>query len=147
MSLRTMRVQGQMEQGFAVTMQCGSHTLVMDQPKTAAGTDAGPTPLDMILAALAGCFGTIGRFLAHQRKIDLRGMRFDIEADYDPDGLLGRNPDVRPGFQDIRLLVDIDADLTLDEKQAFLQEVEGRCPLADNLLHGAQLHSRLVDSQ
>src|SRR5690554_3797347 len=130
MSLRTMRVQGQMEQGFAVTMQCGSHTLVMDQPRAAAGTDAGPTPLDVVLAALGGCFGTIGRFLAHQRKIDLRGMRFDIEADYDPDGLLGRNLDVRPGFQDIRLLVDIDADLTLDEKQAFLQEVEGRCPLA-----------------
>lgn len=145
MSLRTMRVQGQMEQGFAVTMQCGSHTLVMDQPRAAAGTDAGPTPLDVVLAALGGCFGTIGRFLAHQRKIDLRGMRFDIEADYDPDGLLGRNLDVRPGFQAIRLLVDIDADLTTEQKQEFLQEVERRCPLADNLLHGTQLHTQLAD--
>ena len=145
MSLRTMRVQGQMEQGFAVTMQCGSHTLVMDQPRAAAGTDAGPTPLDVVLAALGGCFGTIGRFLAHQRKIDLRGMRFDIEADYDPDGLLGRNLDVRPGFQAIRLLVDIDAGLTTEQKQEFLQEVERRCPLADNLLHGTQLHTQLAD--
>ncbi len=145
MSMRTMRVQGEMKQGFAVTMQCGSHSLVMDQPRAAAGTDAGPTPLDVVLAALGGCFGTIGRFLAHQRKIDLRGMRFDIEADYDPDGLLGRNPDVRPGFQAIRLLVDIDADLTVEQKQEFLQEVERRCPLADNLLHGAQVHSRLAE--
>jgi uncharacterized OsmC-like protein len=140
-----MRVQGQMEQGFAVTMQCGSHTLVMDQPRAAAGTDAGPTPLDVVLAALGGCFGTIGRFLAHQRKIELRGMRFDIEADYDPDGLLGRNLDVRPGFQAIRLGVDIDADLTTEQKQEFLQEVERRCPLADNLLHGVQLHTQLAD--
>ncbi|MFA5677069.1 MAG: OsmC family protein [Pseudomonas sp.] len=145
MSLRTMRVQGQMEQGFAVTMQCGSHTLVMDQPRAAAGTDAGPTPLDVVLAALGGCFGTIGRFLAHQRKIELRGMRFDIEADYDPNGLLGRNLDVRPGFQAIRLGVDIDADLTTEQKQEFLQEVERRCPLADNLLHGVQLHTQLAD--
>lgn len=145
MSLKTIRVQGQMEQGFAVTMQCGSHTLVMDQPRAAAGTDAGPTPLDVVLAALGGCFGTIGRFLAHQRKIELRGMRFDIEADYDPDGLLGRNLDVRPGFQAIRLRVDIDADLTTEQKQEFLQEVERRCPLADNLLHGAQLHTQLAD--
>jgi len=140
-----MRVQGQMEQGFAVTMQCGSHTLVMDQPRAAAGTDAGPTPLDVVLAALGGCFGTIGRFLAHQRKIELRGMRFDIEADYDPNGLLGRNLDVRPGFQAIRLGVDIDADLTTEQKQEFLQEVERRCPLADNLLHGVQLHTQLAD--
>src|SRR5690606_13451728 len=76
---------------------------------------------------LGGCFGTIGRFVAHQRRIELRGMRFEIEADYDPDGLLGRNPEVRPGFQEIRMRVDIDADLTEAQKQEFLEEVERRC--------------------
>jgi hypothetical protein len=42
------------------------------------------------------------------------------------------------------LRVGIDAELSLEEKQAFLAEVERRCPLADNLLHGAQLHSELL---
>lgn len=146
MALRSMRVQGEMGHGFAVTVDCGGHQVVMDQPKTAAGTDAGPTPLDMVLSALGGCFGTIARFLAHQRRIELRGMRFEIEADYDPDGLLGRNPEVRPGFQEIRMRVDIDADLTEAQKQEFLEEVERRCPLADNLLYGTRLRSQLVDS-
>lgn len=145
MGIKSIRVKGQMAQGFAVSMQCGNHQLVMDQPRGAAGTDAGPTPLELILAALGGCFGTIGRFLAHQRKIELRGMRFDIEADYDPDGLLGRNPDVRPGFRGIRMWVDIDADLTAEQKRAFLQEVERRCPLADNLLHGVELQARVAE--
>lgn len=146
MSLKTIEVQGRLGEGFAVEVECGAHHVVMDQPRSAFGNDAGPTPLEMILAALAGCFGTIGRFLAHQRKIELRGMRFEIEADYDPDGLLGRNPEVRPGFQEIRMRVDIDADLTEAQKQEFLEEVERRCPLADNLLHGARLRSQLVDS-
>src|SRR5690606_40777697 len=66
-----------------------------------------PTPLEAILAAVAGCFGTIGRFIAHQQKIELRGMQFEIEADYDPAGLLGRDPSVRPGFQELRVKVDI----------------------------------------
>ncbi len=144
MALRSMRVQGEMGHGFAVTVDCGGHQVVMDQPKTAAGTDAGPTPLDMVLSALGGCFGTIARFLAHQRRIELRGMRFEIEADYDPDGLLGRNPDVRPGFQRICLRAELDADLSTEEKREFLAEVERRCPLADNLLHGASLHSELL---
>lgn len=146
MALRTMQVAGRLDQGFAISVQCGQHQVLMDQPRTAAGTDTGPTPLDMVLAALGGCFGTIGRFVAHQRRIELRGMRFEIEADYDPDGLLGRNPEVRPGFQEIRMRVDIDADLTEAQKQEFLEEVERRCPLADNLLHGTRLRSQLVGS-
>lgn len=146
MGLKTIRVQGQLKAGFAIEVNCGTHKLVMDQPRTAFGQDSGPTPLEAILAALAGCFGTIGRFLAHQQHIELRGMQFAIEADYDPDGLLGRRTDVRPGFQTLRLAVTIDADLDAAGKRAFLAEVERRCPLADNLLHGTTLQSVLVDA-
>jgi hypothetical protein len=70
----------------------------------------------------------------------------EIQADYDPAGLLGRDLSVRPGFQALRVLVEIDADPS-EEKQAFLQEVERRCPLADNLTHGTQLYSQLVDRE
>lgn len=144
MALKTIKADGEMGAGFAISVNCGQHQIVMDQPKHAAGQDNGPTPLELILAAVAGCFGTIGRFIAHQRKIELRGMRFALEADYDPDGLLGRNPDVRPGFQALRVMVEIDADLSTAEKQAFLEEVERRCPLADNLSHGTQILSTLM---
>lgn len=144
MALKTITAHGQMKAGMSVEIECGNHRLVMDQPKNAAGQDLGPTPLEVILAAIAGCFGTIGRFIAHQQKIELRGMRFEIEADYDPAGLLGRDPEVRPGFQALRVTVDIDADLSQEEKQALLKQIETRCPLADNLMHGTQLISRLA---
>jgi len=144
MSVKTISAQGTLGADFSVQVNCSNHRIIMDQPVHAAGQDLGPTPLELILAAVAGCFGTIGRILAHQRKINLRGMRFDLQADYDPAGLLGRAPAVRTGFQALRVLVEIDADLSAEEKQAFLAEVERRCPLADNLTHGTQLHSQLV---
>ncbi|CAM5551373.1 hypothetical protein SSTU70S_07100 [Stutzerimonas stutzeri] len=98
-------------------------------------------------AAVAGCFGAIGRFVAHQQKIELRGMRFELEADDDPAGLLGRDPDVRPGFfQELRVKVDIDADLSRAEKQALLELIERRCPVADNLAHGTRLVSQLLEA-
>ncbi len=147
MALKSIRAQGQMAEGFAIEVQCGNHRLVMDQPKNAAGQDLGPTPLEAILAAVAGCFGTIGRFIAHQQKFELRAMRFELEADYDPNGLLGRDPNVRAGFQELRIDVEIDADLDSEQKQAFLELIEQRCPLADNLTHGTRLISRLVDHQ
>ncbi|VXC26247.1 Uncharacterized OsmC-related protein (fragment) [Pseudomonas sp. 8AS] len=52
--------------------------------------------------------------------------------------------DVRPGFQALRVKVEIDADLDPEQKQALLEEIERCCPLADNLLNGTQLHSRLA---
>ncbi|MGE6527894.1 OsmC family protein [Pseudomonas sp. NPDC077382] len=142
--MKTISVQGSMGNGFAIEVDCGNHRVLIDQPRAAFGTDTGPSPLELVLAALAGCFGTIGRSLAHQRKVELRGMRFEVEADYDPAGLLGRNTSVRPGFEEVRLRVEIDADMTLEQKQEFLAEVERRCPLADNLLHGTRLHSALA---
>lgn len=143
MTLKTVRVSGSLDHAFTVSIEAGNHLIRMDQPKTAAGQDLGPTPLQMILAAVAGCFGTIGRFIAHQRKFELRGMHFEIEGDYDPDGLLGRRDDVRPGFQAVRVKVDLDADLSREEKEAVLAEIERRCPLADNLIHGTRLESSL----
>ncbi len=144
MAMKTISARGQMQAGMSIEVECGHHRLVMDQAKHAAGQDLGPTPLEAILAAVAGCFGTIGRFVAHQQKIDLRGMRFELEADYDPAGLLGRDPDVRPGFQELRVKVDIDADLSRAEKQALLELIERRCPVADNLAHGTRLVSQLL---
>lgn len=144
MALKTLRVSGNLDHAFTVSVSAGNHVIRMDQPQNAAGLDLGPTPLELILAAVAGCFGTIGRFIAHQRKFELRGMRFEIEADYDPDGLLGRRDDVRPGFQALRVRVQMDCDLSREEQQAVLREIERRCPLADNLLHGTDLLTTLA---
>jgi uncharacterized OsmC-like protein len=144
MTIKTISAHGHMQAGMSIEVQCGDYRVVMDQPTHAGGQGLGPTPLDIVLAAVAGCFGTLGRYIAHQQKIELRGMRFEIEADYDPDGLLGRRDDVRPGFQALRVKVEIDADLDREQKQALLDEIERRCPLADNLLNGTQLLSSLV---
>lgn len=143
MALKTLHAQGGMGGDMCIRITSGEREIIMDQPKGAGGSGLGPTPLELILAAVAGCFGTIGRFIAHQQRFELRGMQFAIEGDYDPDGLLGRNPQVRPGFQALRIQVSIDADLDQAGKQALLKEIEQRCPLADNLLHGTQLVSSL----
>ena len=144
MTLKTISASARMDSGMDVHVQCGGFEVVMDQPKNAGGKGLGPTPLEVILGTVAGCFGTIGRYIAHQQKIELRGMQFEMEADYDPDGLLGRNRDVRSGFQALRVTVSIDADLQPEQKQAFLELIEERCPLADNLVNGTRLISRLA---
>lgn len=59
MAMKTISARGQMNAGMAIEVECGNHRLIMDQPRNAAGQDLGPTPLEAITAAVAGCFGTI----------------------------------------------------------------------------------------
>jgi uncharacterized OsmC-like protein len=41
--------------GFAQKIQIGSHGLTADEPVPAGGTDTGPSPYDLLLAALGSC--------------------------------------------------------------------------------------------
>ena len=44
----------------------------------------------------------------------------------------------------MRIKVDIDAVLDRAGKQALLEQIEQRCPVADNLTHGTRLVSVLL---
>lgn len=144
MSLKTLRATGHMGAGMTIEIMCGEHKVYMDQPKNAGGADLGPAPPELILAAYAGCVGSLGRIMAHQEKINLRGMRFEVEADYNPARLLGRESTDRTGFQEVRLKVEIDADLDDAAKQDFLERIEARCPILDNLANETPVISELM---
>lgn len=140
--LKTITVNASMADGFAIRGEIDGHTVLIDQPLAAKGSGTGPTPLQMLLFAIGGCIGTIGRIAAFQQKINLRGMQVKVEGDYNPAGLLGKPTDDRVGFTEIRISAVIDADLTDEQKLQFLDEVCQRCPLHDNLNHtSAVVHS------
>jgi uncharacterized OsmC-like protein len=103
------------------------------------GTDAGPTPLDYLLVSLGACIGTISRIVAMQKKITLRGMNVTVEGDINTDGLLGKSSDDPVGFKEIRVIADLDADMSAEEKEAFLHEVDARCPVSFNLLNSTSV--------
>lgn len=144
MAMKTLRATGHMGAGMTIEIMCGEHKVYMDQPKNAGGADLGPAPPELILAAYAGCVGSIGRIIAFQEKITLRGMSFVVEADYDTDRILGRETTARTGFQEVRLQVEIDADLDEQAKQDFLQRIEERCPIFDNLVNETKVVTTLV---
>ena len=60
----------------------------------------------------------------------------ELEGDYDPDFLFARTQEGRAGFSEIRAVVHIDADMTDEEKQAFFEKIDCRCPISDNLENG-----------
>jgi len=133
MPVKKIQVEVIQGPGFKTECRAGKHRVIIDQPANAGGTDEGATPLDVQLMALGGCIAAIGRIVAMQRHLNVRGIKVLLEGELDTDGLLGKPSDKRAGFGAVTARVKIDSDLALEEQQKFLHEIEKRCPVSDNL--------------
>jgi putative redox protein len=131
--MKTISVEAKLDEKFKIEVKAGEHLMVVDQPKAGGGTDAGATPLEYLFASLAGCIGTVARIVAMQKRIPLNGMNMKVEGAFDLETLLGKSKENRAGFAGIKVMLHIDADMTKQEKEDFIQEVERRCPVSDNI--------------
>ena len=132
---KTVKADATLIEDFKIELHAGNHTLYIDQPPAMGGTDAGPNPLEFNLFSLVGCCVTIGNIVAKQKHLNIRKLSAHAEGDLNSEVFMGKNRDDRAGFQTIRVVLDIDADMTEEEKEAFAQEVSARCPVAENIVH------------
>ena len=129
-----MRVHGESASATRLNLTSGKFKLVIDEPESMGGTDAGPTPVQVLLMALAGCLNVTGHFVAQQQGIKLQGMKIVLEGNLNPAAFMGMSDAERAGFQGIHVTITADApDATDAELQAWIAETERRCPVTDNI--------------
>jgi uncharacterized OsmC-like protein len=132
-TVKQVRVEAVLGPKFKIESRIREHTLYVDQPANGGGENAGPTPLEYLHLALAGCIATIGRIVARQKRIELRGMTVRVEGELDVEVLMGKPSEARAGFGGLKVVATIDADISREEKEAFLREVDRRCPVSENI--------------
>ena len=133
MTTKTVSVDAIQVDGFKIETKSRHHIAIVDQPVAGGGTDSGPTPLEYLFLSLASCIVTIGHIIAKQRRLPVRKIEVHVEGELDTDVLMGKTTEVRAGFSAIRVHTKIDADLTQEEKEQFLREIDARCPISDNI--------------
>ncbi len=132
--IKTVSVDAKQVEGFKIETRSRNHLAYVDQPAAGGGTDSGPTPLEYLFVSLAGCIVTIGHIVAKQRRLPVRCIEAHVEGEIDTDVFMGKSINgARAGFPCLRVVVNIDADLTQAEKETFLREVDARCPISDNI--------------
>jgi putative redox protein len=129
--------------GFAQEIQIGSHELYADEPTSYGGTDTGPSPYELLLAALGSCTSMTIGFYARKRRwplekiiVSLRHSKIhaiDCEECETKEGKIDR----------IELDVQLTGSLT-DEQRAKLMEIAGKCPVHQTLTSEINIKSRLV---
>jgi len=106
-------------------------TFDTDHPEIFASEDKGATPVEMVLAGLAGCLTAGVASIAQLRKIQLRSVKATLEGAMDIQGILGIDSDVRNGFNDIKVNFEIDADASKDDIEALVAQSQKRSAVFD----------------
>ena len=60
---------------FIQTISIGPHSLTADEPFDGGGSDAGPNPYELLLAALGSCASITVRMYAERKQWPLEGVR------------------------------------------------------------------------
>ena len=96
-------VQGFFGVGAEDTSREEPFVLNADHPTVLVGSDEGPTPVEYLLHALAACLTAGIGNIAAARKVTLHRVESTVEGDIDLQGILGLDPEVRNGFQAVRV--------------------------------------------
>ena len=144
-TIKKVCIEANIDSKFKIKSNIRNHVVYIDQPKESGGEDTGPTPLEYLLFSLAGCIASIGRIMANQKKIDLKSMEVKVEGQLDVETFLGKSQENRAGFKDIKVMVKIDAPLSLEEKRQFLHEIDIRCPVSDNIENQTPIAMRVEE--
>jgi len=77
-------VQARWDGGLRAVVQAGDFELIVDEPESVAGgTNKGPQPTEMLLAAVASCFTVALAWSAQKRGIELDEVHVDATGTYD----------------------------------------------------------------
>ncbi|MEM0990261.1 MAG: OsmC family protein [Pseudomonadota bacterium] len=121
-----------------------THVVEADHPEQFSAPDNAATPVEIVLAALAGCLGGGVAAVAQRRDIQLRSVTATVEGDMDMAGVLGIDADVRNGFSDIRITFEIDADASEDEIAALVAQSQKRSAVFDIITNPTNVHATVT---
>ena len=129
--------------GFAQVIHAGRHRLAADEPASAGGTDTGPSPYDLLLAALGACTSiTVGMYARRKAwpldevTVHLRHSKIhaaDCAECETREGMLDR----------IERDIHFNGSLT-GEQRSKLLEIADKCPVHRTLTSEIKIATREV---
>jgi putative redox protein len=123
--------------GYRAVAKVGAHRLVADEPVGVGGTDTGPTPVEMLGAALGSCIAITVRMVAERKGWPLEGMDVRVARSAVP--VEGGRPRTRFDVA-VALVGPLDAAM-----RAELGRIAGRCPVHRLLEAGSEIVTTVVD--
>ena len=121
-------------------IQSRGFSLIADEPASFGGTDLGPTPYEILLAALSGCTAMTLRYYANRKAWPLESVAVSLRSGraHHQDCENCATEDV--GISHIQRKIELTGPLT-DEQRERLLQIADRCPIKQTLEHGIHIET------
>jgi uncharacterized OsmC-like protein len=129
--------------GFAQDVTVGAHRLRSDEPAAVGGTDSGPNPYDLLLAALGSCTSMTIAMYARRKQwplesvtVRLRHSKIHAEDCAECQTRIGMVDRIE---REIAFAGSLD-----DEQRSKLLEIANKCPVHRTLTSEIDIRTRLA---
>ncbi|AAL81605.1 osmotically inducible protein C [Pyrococcus furiosus DSM 3638] len=130
----TIKVVGERLSPTKMKVKAGDFEIMMDKVNGEA-----PSPIDYVLAALAGCINIVATLVAKDMGINIEDLTVEVEGVFNPGKLYGKGNE-RAGYKEIKVKIKVKSDADEETLKKWLEQVEARCPVSDNLANPTPLN-------
>jgi len=129
--------------GLAQTISTRGLAVVADEPADVGGTDAGPSPYELLLGALGACTAMTIILYAKRKQWPIERVTVELEHDrvHAQDCIDCDEKDAR--LDRIRKRISVEGPLH-EEQRARLEEISRKCPVQRTLLGSVEIEEELV---
>lgn len=118
--------------GLFQEMEARQHRMTADEPDSNHGTDKGPAPYELLLAALAACTSATLRLYADRKGWALGAITADLKFNRD-----------RDGNETIERIISFGEKLD-EEQMARIRDIVAKTPVTKTLKRGTPIATRFV---
>lgn len=102
-------------------------------------------PIEYFLGAVVACLNSTATMVARDMDVDIESLDATIRGRVDYSRYLGEPSENRPGLQDITVSLDVESDADAATMATWLDSVEARCPVTDNVANESSIGVVLGD--
>ena len=114
-----------------VDVRVNNQLIKADQPPALGGSNAGPKPVELALAALGSCQAMTYRIWSEKLGIRFDDIKVEVDGGLDVQGILGLRDGARPGFSDVSVNVRISGPEPRERYEELQRAVNSHCPVLD----------------
>ena len=145
--MNEVRVKLPLKEGFRTQITASQHQLIADEPREAGGTDEGPSPYELLLAALGACTAMTLKMYVERKKLPVTDVEVLLSFDRihidDCESCVKEERLNDQEVQHISRLIYVTGDVTEEQKERLLY-IAGRCPVHVTLHSNPHVEDALI---
>ena len=132
---------------FGTEVHTVSHRFVADEPRSSGGDDSGPTPYDLLNAALGTCTAMTMKMYADRKGWPLDGVSVHVTHERDHQDSCDHVEAMREGqqMQSLHRRIAIHGEGLDDEQRAKIMAIADKCPVHRTLEGDLHIHTEAED--